>query len=158
DHKMIYNNLEPANLYWDREHYTLKVVGWENALFLDTDVLPPNVNRATDITQIGHLLYFLVSGGFQLDNPDALANLSEDVPPQLPAIISRAVSNEPGQRYTSVVTMRQELDSLRRPLEEQRDAPFAHARTRLPEAQTEELELLREMVQQALERDPGYPA
>src|SRR5258708_15971051 len=156
DRKMIYNNIDPANLFWDREHYTLKVVGWENALFLDTDVLPPNVNRATDITQIGYLLYFVVSGGQPLDNPDVLANLGEDVQPQFTTIISRTVNAE--QRYTSVVTMRQELDSLRHPLEEQRDAPFSHARGRLAEAQTEELELLRGMVEQALERDPGYPA
>jgi tetratricopeptide (TPR) repeat protein len=158
DRKMVYNNLEPANLYWDREHYTLKIVGWENALFLDTDVLPPTVNRATDITQIGQLLYFVVSGGQQFINLDSLAALSEDVPPQMVTIISRCVSTEASQRYSSVVTIRQELDTLRGPLEELRDAPFENARARLPEAEVDELEMLRETVQRALDYDPGYPA
>src|SRR5215831_13977718 len=80
DRKIVYNDVDAKHLFWDREHYRLKVIDWGNAVFLDTEGTHPHVSYTADIQQIGQLIYFVVSGGHrpEIGRNDPAADLSED--------------------------------------------------------------------------------
>src|SRR5258708_22196225 len=84
DRKVIYNNADPANIFWDRQQHRLILTAWENAVLLDTDTVAQaqGVSRATDILGIGQLIYFVASGGQRLEvgRTDALLDLDPAVP------------------------------------------------------------------------------
>src|SRR5579859_2635919 len=92
DRKVVYNNADPANVFWDRQQHRLILTAWENAVLLDTDMVAPGVSRATDILGIGQLIYFVVSGGQHLEvgRTDALLDLDPGVSGVLKAMINRA--------------------------------------------------------------------
>ncbi len=160
DRKIIYNDVDAKHLFWDRASYRLKVIDWGNAIFLDSDNVPPHASRTTDILQTGQLMYFIVSSGHRLEvgRPDPAADLGENVSPRLKAIINKAAQPEPNQRYQDVATLRQDLAEVRQPLEKARDALLERVRSRLPGASNQDqLEQLRDTLHEALSYAPEYP-
>ena len=160
DRNILYNDVDAKHLFWDRDHYRLKVIDWGNAVFLDTDSAP-HASRASDILQVGQMLYFVLSGGRRMDagRPDAALDLADTVPQRLKEITARATNPDVSQRYGSIAALRQDLAEVRRPLEKSRDVLVERARTRLNNATTQsQLEEVRSMLQEALTTDPGYPA
>ncbi len=161
DRKIIYNDVDAKHLFWDRASYRLKVIDWGNAVFLDSDNVPPHTNRSSDIFQIGQLMYFVVSGGHRLDvgRTDPASDLGDDVPPKLKAIISKAANPDASQRYPDIASLRRDLAEVRRPLEKNRDALVERVRSRLPSSSSQDqLEQLQDMIREALQPDPGFPA
>src|SRR5258708_7591900 len=96
DQKIIHNRLDASHVFWDQSGYCLKLIGWGDAVFLDGDTPPANISRTNDITQVGQLLYFAISGGKypQPGSPDPAAELGSDVAPRLQAIINRALGGD----------------------------------------------------------------
>jgi hypothetical protein len=159
-HKIVYNDVDAKHLFWDRDAYRLKVIDWGNAVFLDMDGVPAHVSPSTDIFQTGQLIYFVMSGGHRLESGriDPASDLGDDVPPRLKSILNRAAHPEIGQRYPDIAALRHDLTELRRPLEKERDALIERGRTRLSSASNQDqLEQLRETLQEALQLSPGYP-
>lgn len=160
DKNILYNDVDAKHLFWDRAHYRLKVIDWGNAIFLDTDHAP-HASRATDIQQVGQLLYFWLSGGrrFEVGRADAALESLETVTARLKEITARAVHADATNRYTTIASLRQDLAEVRRPLEKNRDLITERARTRLGGAATQgQLEEVRSLLQEALTVDPGFPA
>jgi tetratricopeptide (TPR) repeat protein len=160
DKNILYNDVDAKHLFWDRTHYRLKVIDWGNAIFLDTDHAP-HASRATDIQQVGQLLYFWLSGGrrLELGRAEAALDLPETVTARLKDITARAAHLDATNRYTSIASIRQDLAEVRRPLEKNRDLITERARTRLGGAATQgQLEEVRSLLQEALTADPGHPA
>jgi len=161
DRKIIYNDVDAKHLFWDRASYRLKVIDWGNAVFLDSDNVPPHTNRASDIFQIGQLMYFVVSGGHRLDvgRTDPASDLGDEVAPKLKAIINKAANPDASQRYPDIAALRRDLAEVRRPIEKNRDALVERVRSRLPNASSQDqLEQLQDMIGEALLPDPGFPA
>ncbi len=160
DRKIIYNDVDAKHLFWDRSLYRLKVIDWGNAIFLDADIAPAHASRAADILQTGQLIYFVVSGGRRLEagRSDPASDLGDEVPHGLKLIINRAVNPEAAQRYSDIVSLRQDLAELRRSLEKERDAVLERVRTLSATATSQEqLEELRNNLYETLHNDPGYP-
>ncbi len=159
DKRILYNDVDAKHVFWDRDAYQLKMIDWGNAIFLDSEAhshFTPHV----DIAQVGQLLYFLLSGGRRLDlnRPDMLNALPEDVPPRLKAIISRAISPDPAARYADLAELRRDLAELRRPLHKAREALIERVRARLPYVNSQsQLAELRTWLAEARSGDPGYP-
>ncbi|MBX3084292.1 MAG: hypothetical protein KF716_21835 [Anaerolineae bacterium] len=160
DKAILYNDVDAKHLFWDRDHYRLKLIDWGNAVFLDSDSAP-HASRASDILQVGQMLYFVLSGGHRLEasRADAALDLADSVPQRLKEITARATSPDVSQRYATIAALRQDLAEVRRPLEKSRDVLVERARSRLGSATTQsQLEEVRGMLQEALTTDPGYPA
>ncbi|MEP7284499.1 MAG: hypothetical protein ABI947_01870 [Chloroflexota bacterium] len=154
DRKIVHNDIDAASLFWDRDQYRLKVIGWSSATFIDSEGGLSSANRATDIAQIGQALYFVLSGG----RTDIAADLGSDVSPKLKTIIERASNAETGKRYTSVAKLRQDLAELREPLEQERNTLLEPVRADLPNAENAaQLQTVRDTLLQVLAADPGYP-
>lgn len=160
DRHIVYNDVDAKHLFWDREHYHLKVIDWGNAVFLDTDSTA-HANRSSDIFQVGQLIYFVLSGGHRLESgrADPATELGDNISPRWKSIINRATQPELNQRYPDINAFRQDLAELRRPLEKNRDMLVERARNRLANATSQsQLEPLRDTLHEALVSDPGYPA
>jgi len=166
-HDIVYNDVDAKHLFWDREHYRLKVIDWGNAVFLEGDeVTAQGVSRQSDVQQAGELLYSMITGGGRADVPrdardDFRVDLGDDdarVSPRLAAIVSRALHPNPRLRLGSIAELRRELTDLRLPLERERSAVVSRASERLRrELSKEELTGLVKALEPALAMDPGYP-
>ncbi|PJF23698.1 MAG: hypothetical protein CUN53_21570, partial [Phototrophicales bacterium] len=100
---IVYNDVDAKHLFWDRDHYRLKVIDWGNAVFLEGDEsTPQGVSRQSDIYQVGELIYFILTGGGRVDiSRTEAATAGEDfrlnfgheaerISPQMQSIVSRA--------------------------------------------------------------------
>src|SRR5258708_5956751 len=150
DLKVVHNNLSVQNVFWSRDNYSLKVIGWGSAILLDAESPANAVSH--DLLPVGDVMRFVATGG----HPERLLT-DADVWPRLKNILTRAA--DPDQHYLSLAALRQELTDLRRPLEQDRDTLLGKIRAALPQATAvEHLEELRGMIQRAVQADPGYPA
>ncbi len=167
DRQVVYNDVDAKHLFWDRTAYRLKVIDWGNAVFLDEPGASPAVTRATDIRQVGELLYFILTGGDRLmaetdeESGHFYVNFGDDaehISPRLQAIITRAVHPDPRRRFGTLLELRHALNEYRLPLQKARDEIVSRVRRRVrPTASQEELIALRDELTAAFEMDPGYP-
>jgi hypothetical protein len=160
DRGMVYNDADAKHLFWDREQYTLKMIDWGNVVFLDADHPSAHVTRATDILHTGQLMYFILSGGHRLESgrADPASDLGDEVPARLKEIINKAVHPDPALRYAEISPFRRDLAEVRRPIHKNREALVERVRGRLTTANSQtHLEELRNLIQEALIVDPGYP-
>lgn len=167
DRQVVYNDVDAKHLFWDRAAYRLKVIDWGNAVFLDEPGALPTVSRATDIRQVGELLYFILTGGNRLvaetdeEGGHFYVNFGADaerIPPRLQAIITRAVHPDPRRRFGTLLELRHALNEYRQPLQKARDEIVSRVRKRVRStASQEELTALRAELDAAFEMDPGYP-
>lgn len=166
DRQVIYNDVDAKHLFWDRAHYRLKVIDWGNAVFTDEPGALPTVSRATDIYQVGELLYFILTGGNRLvvegqDGDSFFVQFGPDaerIPARLQAIVTRAVHADARRRFATIRELRHALTEYRVPLEKTRDDILSRVRKRVrATASQEELAELSESLQVALDMDPGFP-
>jgi tetratricopeptide (TPR) repeat protein len=166
--EIIYNDVDAKHLFWDRETYTLKVIDWGNAVFLDGDeATPQGISRLTDVFQVGELLYFIVTGGRRAEVPRDVADefridFGEDsrrVHSRLQEIISRALHPVTRLRYPSITSLRTDLTAHRAPLERERNAAVVTVaeRMRRDDLSMSDLRTLRTMMEPVIKQDPGYP-
>lgn len=165
---IVYNDVDAKHLFWDRETYSLKVIDWGNAVFLEGDeVTPQGISRQTDVYQVGELLYFILTGGGRADLPrDADDNFRMDfgqdrdrIHSRLQSIISRAIHPNTKHRYASIADLRRELAEYRAPLERDRDSIIRRVEERMQrELSKTELRSLLNTLEPTLEKDPGFPA
>lgn len=164
DQHVVYNDVDAKHLFWDRDAYRLKVIDWGNAVMLDEANHPSGVTIASDVYQVGELLYFIYNSGKRLASEttpegDYSVIFSQDVPPPIQEIITRATHpNIKTRRYANLRTLRQELTAYRQPLERQRDQAVHTVQAKLIENASQQLlhELTAELTL-ALQLDPGYP-
>ncbi|MCC6799938.1 MAG: hypothetical protein IT325_07460, partial [Anaerolineae bacterium] len=164
---VIYNDVDAKHLFWDRASYRLKVIDWGNAAFTDEPGALASASRASDIFQVGELLYFIFTGGMRLaiesdDSSEAFfVNFgvhAERIPARLQAILTRAVHPDPKRRFGSISELRQALAEYRQPLERVRDEIVTRVRKRVrPDASQDELEQLTADLEDAVAMDPGFP-
>lgn len=164
---IVYNDVDAKHLFWDRDHYRLKVIDWGNAVFLEGDeITPQGISRQSDIFQVGELLYFIVSGGGRADIPrdageDFALNFgwdSERLSPRLQTIISKAAHPNARLRYKTIPDLRKALLDYRDPLERDRNAIIGRVTERLRHNRSkDELQGLLDTLTPALDSDPGNP-
>jgi hypothetical protein len=164
---IVYNDVDAKHLFWDRDHYRLKVIDWGNAVFLEGDeITPQGVSRGSDIFQVGELLYFVVTGGARMDVPrdageDFMLDFGRDaerISPRLQAIISKAAHPNIRLRYKSVADLRKALADYREPLERERNTILGRVTDRLRHNRSkDELQGLLDALEPALAVDPGFP-
>ncbi len=169
---IVYNDVDAKHLFWDRDHYRLKVIDWGNAVFLEGDEsTPQGVSRQSDIYQVGELIYFILTGGGRVDISRAeAATASEDfrlnfgheaerIAPQMQAIVSRAVHPNPRLRYATIAELRRDLNDYRIPIERDRNAVIGRVNDRLRrDLSKDDLIGLARTLEPALAIDPGFPA
>lgn len=164
---IVYNDVDAKHLFWDREHYHLKVIDWGNAVLLEGDeATPQGVSRQSDIFQVGELLYFIVTGGMRMEVPrdageDFRLSFGPDdarISPRLQAIISRAAHPNTRLRYRLIGDLRKDLQDYRTPLERERDGVVTRVLDKLRQNRSkEELNGLLQTLEPALMMDPGFP-
>ncbi len=167
-HDIVYNDVDAKHLFWDRDHYRLKLIDWGNAVFLEGDeVTAQGISRQTDIFQVGELLYFILTGGGRIEIPrDAgedfrvgFGHDSERIHSRLQAMVSRAVHPNPRLRYGSIAELRKDLTDYRTPMERERNAVIGRVVERLRrDLSKDELNGLYKALEPALAMDPGYPS
>lgn len=169
--EIVYNDVDAKHLFWNRDTYSLKVIDWGNAVFLEGDeVTPQGVSRQTDVYQVGELLYFIVTGGGRADVSRVVASAAgedfrvefgedaERLHPRLQAIISRALHPNSRYRTRSVEALRKDLADFRAPLERERNAVLARVTERLrKDLSRDELNALLRTLEPVLAADPGFP-
>lgn len=165
DQQVVYNDVDAKHLFWDREHYRLKVIDWGNAVLLDEQGTN-QVTRQTDIYQVGELLYFIVTGGKRFESetsPDGEHAVifgldAPHVPASLQQVITRATHPNLRKRYATIAELRQQLSEIRRPLQEQRNAILQEIKQKLSTRNSQqELESLAKRLDEARQMDSGYP-
>lgn len=170
--EIVYNDVDAKHLFWNRGTYTLKVIDWGNAVFLEGDeATPQGISRQTDIFQVGELLYFVVTGGRRAEQSRAaITTAAEDyrvdfgedgerLHPRLQAIISRALHPNPRYRYKAMEQIRKDLADYRAPLERERNAVLGRVNERLRhDLSRDELNALLRTLEPVLLADPGFPA
>jgi hypothetical protein len=165
---IVYNDVDAKHLFWDREAYRLKVIDWGNAVFLEgDDITPQGVSKASDVFQVGELLFFILTGGRRAEvprdaEPSWNVDFGEDAPsisPDMVRVTSRALHPNPRYRYPSIADLRRALTDVRKPHEAERNATLARVNERLRRDRSrDELNTLRAMLHPALMMDVGYPA
>jgi serine/threonine protein kinase len=140
EHDIVYNDVDAKHLFWDQDHYRLKVIDWGNAVFLEGDeITPQGVSRQSDIAQVGELLYFILTGGGRADMPrsapdDFRLDFGQDaerIAPRLQAIVSRALHPNLRVRYATIADLRRDLADYRQPLARERDTILGRVSERL---------------------------
>ncbi len=164
---IVYNDVDAKHLFWDREHYGLKVIDWGNAIFLEgDDITPQGVSRQSDIYQVGELLYFILTGGSRMEIPrdaadDFILNFGADAErtsPRLQAIISKAAHPNLKVRYRTITELRRELNDFRLPLERERDSVVNRVIERMRRSLSKnDLRALLDTLEPILAGDPGHP-
>jgi hypothetical protein len=167
---IVYNDVDAKHLFWNRELYRLKVIDWGNAVFLEGDEqTPQGISRASDIYQVGELLYFIVTGGGRVEVTRDPARAGEDfqldfgpdgarLHSRLAAIISRAAHPNPRLRYRSLDELRRDLAEYAEPIRRDRDAIVARVSERLKrDLSKDDLVAALKQLEPALNADPGYP-
>ena len=168
DKDIVYNDVDAKHLFWNRENYTLKVIDWGNAIFLEGDeATSQGISRQTDIYQVGELLYFILSGGHRVDVPrdaghDFRLDFHQDaqnVNQRLQDIVSKAVHPNLRFRHTSLKALNADLSRYRTPLEHVRNAIVSRTITRLknPNLSRNELLTLQNQLESAIHQNPAYP-
>jgi serine/threonine protein kinase len=165
--EIVYNDVDAKHMFWDREAYRLKVIDWGNAVFLEGDeITPQGISRASDVFQVGQLLYHILTGGGRAEVPrdageDFALDFGDDamrLSPRLTAIVSKATHPNSRLRYRTLNDLRKELADYRTPLQRERDTLVARVQERLSSGRSkEELHSLLHMLEPALLMDPGYP-
>lgn len=169
---IVYNDVDAKHLFWDREHYRLKVIDWGNAVFLEGDEsTPQGVSRQSDIYQVGELCYFILTGGGRVDISRAEAAAAGDdfrlnfgheaerISPQMQSIVSRAAHPNPRLRYATIADLRRDLNDYRIPIERDRNAVIGRVNDRLRrDLSKDDLIGLARTLEPALAIDPGFPA
>ena len=165
EEQVVYNDVDAKHLFWDRDHYELKVIDWGNAVLLD-EGNASGVNRQTDIYQVGELLYFILTGGARLDSETDVdgqyrVHFGEDmltIPTSLQNLITQATHPNTRKRYTMLVELRRDLEAILRPYKQQRDLILDEVEHSLQKPLSrQELEGLNAQIGTALALDPGYP-
>lgn len=166
-HDIVYNDVDAKHLFWNRDTYSLKLIDWGNAVFLEGDeITPQGISRQSDVAQVGELLYFILTGGRRPDIPrDAGDDLrldfgddSERIHSRLQSIVSRAVHPNLRSRYQTIAELRKTLAEYRAPLVRDRDTIINRVTERLRRDRSrDELNGLLSMLEPALTMDPGYP-
>jgi serine/threonine protein kinase len=164
---IVYNDVDAKHLFWDRELYSLKVIDWGNAVFLEGDeVTPQGISRQSDVGQVGELLYFILTGG---GRPEVPRNAGEDfivdfrrdgerITSRLQGIVSKALHPNLKLRHRSIADLRRELSDYRLPLERERDAAVARVNERLRRSLSkDDLRSLLTTLEPSLIMDPGNP-
>jgi len=165
---IVYNDVDAKHLFWDRDAYTLKLIDWGNAVFLEGDeITPQGISRQTDVFQVGELLYFIVTGGKRAEVPREVHDMfrmgfgDDDgrLADSLKAIISKALHPNSRLRYPTVQALRADLQQYRQPLERSRNGTLATITDKLnqDDLSKNELRTLRAMLEPAINADPGYP-
>ncbi len=168
DKDIVYNDVDAKHLFWNRDSYTLKVIDWGNAVFLEGDeVTLQGISRQTDVYQVGELLYFILSGGYRVEVPrDAGVDFkldfhkdAEQVRPRLQEIVSKAVHPNTRFRYSSLTALNADLSRYRLPLEQKRNQIISRCIEQLknPNLSRNELIALQSRVESALKQNPAYP-
>ena len=168
DKDIVYNDVDAKHLFWNRENYSLKVIDWGNAVFLEGDeATSQGISRQTDIYQVGELLYFILSGGHRADVPrdagqDFRLDFHQDaqvVNHRLQEIVSKAVHPNLRFRYTSLKALNADLSRYRTPLEHVRNAIVSRTMNRLknPNLSRNELITLQSQLESAIRQNPAYP-
>lgn len=164
---VVYNDVDAKHLFWDRDHYRLKMIDWGNAVFLEGDEMTAQgIGRQSDIFQVGELIYSMLTGGRRPELPrDANEDFRVDFGPdaeriasKLQAIVSRALHPNPRLRYRSIDDLRKELNDVRTPLERERNSVIGRVNERLRRDRSkDELNSLLKTLEPALAQDPGFP-
>jgi len=165
---IVYNDVDAKHLFWNRESYSLKVIDWGNAIFLEGDVITPQgISRQTDISQVGELLYFIITGGHRAEIPrDASESFRLDfgqddrlIHSRIKEIISKAVHPNTRLRYQTIQDLRQDLAQYREPIEQKRNGTVTSVVEKLKrdDLTKNELRTLRTLLEPALDEDPGHP-
>lgn len=165
---IVYNDVDAKHLFWNRDAYQLKVIDWGNAVFLEGEQLSPQgVSKQADVYQVGEMLYFVLSGGARAEVPrDADVGFSltfderaPNVSTELARVVSRALHPNPKLRYPNIAELRRELANARKPLENERNTILTRVNERLRRDRSkDELRDLLNVLQPAIDMDPGYPA
>ncbi len=160
ERKIVYNDVDAKHLFWDRANYRLKVIDWGNAVFLDGDA--PIVDKSADAFQVGELLHFILTGGKRLEidrrSGENYSNISDEIPPRVKTIISKATAADPNSRYQDIGQLRRDLADVRRPMEKTRDQILDRVRKTLPNATSQDqFGELAAMLRDAEKQDPGNP-
>ena len=165
EQQVVYNDVDAKHLFWNRDHYRLKVIDWGNAVLLDENN-PQHITRQADVHQVGQLLYFIITGGKRFDSetsPDGEYAVifgldAPTAPPQLLNIITQATHPNIRRRYSTIIELRQSLSEIRRPLEEKRQNILRDIETALLENNSQHrLQELDEKLTEAATMDVGYP-
>ncbi len=166
-HDIVYNDVDAKHLFWNRDTYSLKLIDWGNAVFLEGDeITPQGISRQSDVSQVGELLYFILTGGRRPDIPrDAGEDLrldfgddSERIHSRLQSIVSRAVHPNLRNRYHTIADLRKALSEYRAPIVRDRDTILNRVSERLRRNRSrDELNGMMSMLEPALAMDPGYP-
>ena len=165
---IVYNDVDAKHLFWNRDNYSLKVIDWGNAVFLEGDeITSQGISRQTDVYQIGELLYFILSGGVRAEvprdaGPDFKLDFHQDaeqISARLQAIVSKAVHPNSRYRYSSLTALNADLARYRSPLEQARNQILSRSIDKLknPNLSRSELMDLQTRVESALKQNPAYP-
>jgi hypothetical protein len=131
---------------------------------LDEANHPANVSIASDVYQVGELLYFIYQGGARFSSEstpegDYVVHFNRDVPDAIREIITRATHpNIKNQRYATMRNLREALTAYRQPMERHRNEITQNVQARLVENSSQQLlQTLDAELDAALEHDPGFP-
>lgn len=161
--QVIYNDVDSKHLFWNRETYRLKVIDWGNAAFLDEPGAAPGVTVATDIYQVGELIYFLYQQGARFTSettPEGEYRViyNQPVPAPIQDAIFRATHPAKNRRFATLRLLRDALTTYRQPLERARDQQLQAVKVQLvPDANKELLGKIDSELNTVLLLDPGHP-
>lgn len=124
DRRIVHRDLKPANVVLG-EHGQTMVVDWGLAVDLDHDpsaspagtpaYMPPEQSRggapstAGDVFALGGVLYAVLTGDHPQPRP--IREVSPQVPPDLAAIVGRAMSPQAADRYAHAGAMVEDLEA-----------------------------------------------
>ncbi|MEL6148760.1 MAG: hypothetical protein AAFR56_03985 [Chloroflexota bacterium] len=167
ERSIIYNDVDAKHLFWNRDTYSLKVIDWGNAVFLEGgETAQQGVSKLSDVYQTGELLYFILTGGGRAEVPrDAdvafTVNFGDDaerVPSEMVRAVSTALHPNPKLRYGSIDELRRSLANIRRSYEGDRNGILSRVNERLRRSLSkDELIELQRILQPAINMDPGFP-
>ncbi|HLA44404.1 MAG TPA: hypothetical protein VJZ27_13255, partial [Aggregatilineales bacterium] len=161
---VVYNDVDAKHLFWNRDAYRLKVIDWGNAVMLDEASHPANISAASDIYQVGELLYFIYQGGARFTSEstpegDYTVIFKHEIPDAIRDIITRATHPSiKNQRYASIRNLRDSLSAYRLPMERERNEIIQQVQSRLVDNASQQLlQTLDSELDSVFVLDPGFP-